>query len=190
MHALKIRTCRLAAVLAAAGLMATPAMAQTVEELTVTARIGPDGEPQALSRAVSFADLDLTTPEGKQALKRRIADTAFDLCRDLGESPLAVIPPLPSCQQSAINSTRKQLRQVYAEARPRSFAAYDTSSDVSDTAVDPITYEEAPAPETAPPASYTTRTITNGPVADTAENRARFGGPMSNAGQRTAPAGN
>lgn len=32
--------------------------------------------------------------------------------------------------------------------------------------------------------------ITNGPVPDTAENRARFGQPMSNAGKRTAPAGN
>ena len=33
-------------------------------------------------------------------------------------------------------------------------------------------------------------TISNGPVPDTAENRARYGGPMSHAGQRTAPVGN
>jgi hypothetical protein len=39
-------------------------------------------------------------------------------------------------------------------------------------------------------ASVTTSTVTNGPVPDTAENRAKYGAPMSNAGKRTAPAGN
>jgi hypothetical protein len=34
------------------------------------------------------------------------------------------------------------------------------------------------------------RTVTNGPVADTPENRERYGEPLSNAGRRTAPAGN
>ena len=32
--------------------------------------------------------------------------------------------------------------------------------------------------------------ITNGPVPDTAENRAKYGGPDSNAGNHTKPAGN
>jgi hypothetical protein len=32
--------------------------------------------------------------------------------------------------------------------------------------------------------------ITNGPVPDTPENRAEYGGPMSRAGQMTTPAGN
>lgn len=32
--------------------------------------------------------------------------------------------------------------------------------------------------------------ITNGPVPDTPENRAKYGDPMSRAGKRTAPAGN
>ncbi len=40
------------------------------------------------------------------------------------------------------------------------------------------------------PGTVTTRTITNGPVPDTAENRAKYGQPMSRAGKRTAPAGN
>lgn len=38
-------------------------------------------------------------------------------------------------------------------------------------------------------ANVTTRVVTNGPVADTAENRAKFQ-PLSNAGRRTKPAGN
>jgi hypothetical protein len=41
-----------------------------------------------------------------------------------------------------------------------------------------------------PSVTMTTSTVTNGPVPDTAENRAKYGSPMSNAGKRTAPAGN
>ena len=40
------------------------------------------------------------------------------------------------------------------------------------------------------PGTVTTRTVTNGPVPDTAENRAKYGQPMSRAGKRTTPAGN
>ena len=38
--------------------------------------------------------------------------------------------------------------------------------------------------------AMTTRTVTNGPVPDTPENRAKYGKPMSNAGKRSTPAGN
>ena len=40
------------------------------------------------------------------------------------------------------------------------------------------------------PGTVTTRTVTNGPVPDTAENRAKYGQPLSRAGKRTTPAGN
>ena len=40
------------------------------------------------------------------------------------------------------------------------------------------------------PASFTTAMVTNGPVPDTAENRAKYGQPMSRAGKRTAAKGN
>lgn len=39
-------------------------------------------------------------------------------------------------------------------------------------------------------AAVTTEVITNGPVPDTPQNRARYGQPMSNAGKVTAPKGN
>jgi hypothetical protein len=39
-------------------------------------------------------------------------------------------------------------------------------------------------------ATVTNTLVTNGPVPDTAANRAKYGSPMSNAGKRTAPAGN
>ena len=40
------------------------------------------------------------------------------------------------------------------------------------------------------PGTVTTRTVTNGPVPDTAENRAKYGQPLSRAGRRTAARGN
>lgn len=40
------------------------------------------------------------------------------------------------------------------------------------------------------PGTVTMRTVTNGPVPDTAENRAKYGQPLSRAGKRTAAAGN
>lgn len=39
-------------------------------------------------------------------------------------------------------------------------------------------------------ASVTSMTVTNGPVPDTAENRAKYGQPMSRAGKRTPAKGN
>jgi hypothetical protein len=44
--------------------------------------------------------------------------------------------------------------------------------------------------ETGAPGTVTTQVVTNGPIPDTAENRAKYGQPMSHAGKRTAPAGN
>ena len=39
-------------------------------------------------------------------------------------------------------------------------------------------------------ATVTNATVTNGPVPDTAENRAKYGQPMSHAGKRTPAKGN
>ena len=46
------------------------------------------------------------------------------------------------------------------------------------------------APTYSTGATVTTRVVTNGPIPDTPENRARYGGPMSRAGKNTAPVGN
>lgn len=48
----------------------------------------------------------------------------------------------------------------------------------------------ADASATAPAATFTNMTVTNGPVPDTAENREKYGEPMSRAGKRTAARGN
>lgn len=40
------------------------------------------------------------------------------------------------------------------------------------------------------PGTVTTQVVTNGPIPDTRENRAKYGQPISHAGKRSAPAGN
>lgn len=66
-----------------------------------------------------------------------------------------------------------------------SVSAGDSSASVGTTA--------APAATSAGVNASTganVQLITNGPVPDTPENRDKYGDPMSNAGKRTAPAGN
>lgn len=63
-------------------------------------------------------------------------------------------------------------------------------ADTGPTASTDVTAPAASATSYAQAASVTTTTVTNGPVADTPENRAKYGQPMSNAGKRTAARGN
>jgi hypothetical protein len=42
----------------------------------------------------------------------------------------------------------------------------------------------------ATPANVAVQTVASSPVPDTPANRAKYGGPMSHAGKKTAPAGN
>lgn len=179
-----------------AALAAAPAQAQEVDEITVMGSIGPDGQPQTLSRAVSFADLDLATDAGADELRVRIRATARDLCRQLGETGGAGVTP--SCVDQATRNALNDARLVIAAARsPAALAARsapppyvapvgEVASAADETAAD----VSATVPAVPAETTYTTTTITNGPVPDTPENRARFGGPLSNAGQRTTPAGN
>jgi hypothetical protein len=65
-------------------------------------------------------------------------------------------------------------------AEPAASASTDVTASAATTA----------AADTSASASFTSMTVTNGPVPDTAENRAKYGQPMSRAGKRTAVAGN
>ena len=179
----------LAVALAATGLtLAGAASAQTVDELTVTGVYG--SEAQRLSAVVSYADLDLTTESGADTLKSRISTTARDLCMKLGETNATSDSLVPSCERDARENAWNQAKDVIASATPRTMA---TAAPMSSPAPAPMAATSTTADVSASaPASvtYTNQLVTNGPVPDTAENRARFGGPMSHAGQRTAPAGN
>jgi UrcA family protein len=188
---------RLYAVVAAGVVLAgAPAFAQTVDELTVTGRLGPDGAPRSLSQAVSYGDLDLRLASDQAALKSRVRDAARGLCDRLGEGDAAYVPIVPSCRDAAYNDAISQVKIAIAEAPARNAYASAQAADASavapmdsdmaaaDAYVAPAAAVETPAP------TYTVRTVTNGPVPDTAENRSRYGAPLSRAGMNTAPTGN
>ena len=177
------------ALLTAAGvaLLSNPAGAQTVEELTVTGRLT---DAAALSQVVSYDDLDLTTSAGEDTLKSRIKDTAKDLCRRLGEANQGSTPLVPSCEAGAYRDAVPQMQLAVASATPRTDAAVAVTADppMASSAVAANTPAADAAATVAAP-TYTVQTTTNGPVPDTAANRRKYGGPMSNAGRRTAPSG-
>ena len=189
------RFCAAAAIAGFAALAAAPVVAQTVDEITVMGRMGPDGRPAELSRVITISDLDLATDAGVGALRVRVRDTARDLCRQLGETG-GGSGLLRSCEDEAVARAMNDAKPIIAARR--SGATYAVAAPPPAPYVAPVgeptasAAEEVSTPASAavPAPVYTTTTVTNGPVPDTPENRARFGGPMSNAGQRTAPAGN
>jgi UrcA family protein len=168
----------------AAGPIAAQSLgAQTVaDELTVTGRYGVGPNVRSLSTAVSYRDLDLTTQAGRDALSQRVRAAARDLCRRLGEPGNLGTAAAPSCERDAINSTRDQQRLAAANAVSPAYAAVPPAPAPAPLAPAAESYGQA--------ASVTTETVANQPVRDTPENRAAYGGPMSNGGRRTTPAGN
>lgn len=164
------------ATLAAAALVGAPALAQsTLDELTVTGQYNPrNGPPETLSQRVSYADLDLTRAAGRDELNLRIRAAATDVCKRVGAEPTGFQNLSSSCEQIAQRGAMSQVRKAFAGARAPSYA---------ENAV-------YPARDYSTDASATVSEITNGPVPDTTENRARYGGPMSRSGLRTSPKGN
>ncbi len=76
--------------------------------------------------------------------------------------------------------------QSAVQAPPQPAAADATASTTTTTdATTPAATQSA-----TPAASVTTTMVTNGPVPDTPENRAKYGQPLSNAGKKTAARGN
>lgn len=65
-------------------------------------------------------------------------------------------------------------------------AATDTTMP-ADTTMAPAPADTSMAPTQV---AANVQTVTNGPVPDTPENRAKYGQPMSHAGKKTAPVGN
>jgi UrcA family protein len=95
---------------------AHPAAAQTVEEVTVTARL-PETRATALAYPVSYRDLDLRTEVGRNELSRRIEITADYLCKRLGEEekePSSAY--LPSCRADAIGRAKAAAAAARDEA--------------------------------------------------------------------------
>ena len=101
-----------------------PAHAQPAsEDITVVGRYGrvPDSV-QSLSQVVSYADLDLSTPAGRDILRRRVALTARYLCDKLGESDTSSSPVVPSCRDAAVRDAMGRIGTIEAHFAPRGSA--------------------------------------------------------------------
>jgi UrcA family protein len=107
----------------AAVVPATSALAQnTVDEVTVTGHYGPDNAPTTLSLPVSYADLDLSTHEGRDMFKHRLSLTARYLCGKLGEDE-SNDALTPSCRDAAVRDAMAQARPIIAAYRAGTLGA-------------------------------------------------------------------
>jgi UrcA family protein len=188
------RAALLAGAALAAGALAGSASAQTtVEGLTVTGHWRAGENVRSLSAAVPYDDLDLNTYGGREVLKARVRDTARDLCDRLGESRTGDAL-VRSCEQDAMNSARQSVKLAIASHRMPMYAylpdePYVAPAGPTADATSAGGYA-ADVSAVAPAPSYSRQTVTNGPVPDTMENRGLYGGPLSNGGRATDPAGN
>ena len=99
--------------------MSYSALAQAPEEIIVTGRYGQVPESvRTLSQAVSYADLDLSTPTGRSILRQRVNLTARFLCDRLGESD-ASSPIVASCRDAAVSDAMTRVGTVEASFAPR-----------------------------------------------------------------------
>jgi len=99
-----------------------------------------------------------------------LADDPATMPQDAGHMPPAMTQPAPAADQSGV---------------PASAMTVDPATGAMIVRRDTLSPEQAAmlTPDSA-------NVVTNGPIPDTAENRARYGAPISNGGKRTAPAGN
>jgi UrcA family protein len=178
-----MRHLALATLTAAAALAGAPALAQNLDELTVTGH-GP--RAQSLSEAVSYADLDLTLRADRATLQRRVSDTAGRLCDQLNQDPATHHNMGKSCKDIAIRGALDQVRQAFADAGTSPAYVDAFGAPVSATVPDTPDASAAGYESNA----YTVSTLDNGPIPDTPANRALYGGPVSRAGQHTGARGN
>ena len=73
-------------------------------------------EPEAATRRVTYADLDLATQLGERALVRRVSSAVKEVCREeLGPWPLYYAET--SCRMLTWRDTKPQVAQAIARAR-------------------------------------------------------------------------
>ncbi len=113
----------------------------------------------------------------------------------LGGAALAQDPAPESPTPGSVTGDRNAAQPPTSDAPPSAGIAappVDTgvAAPTTTTTTTDVTARAPAATDAAQPASVTTMTVTNGPVPDTAENRAKYGQPLSRAGKRTAARGN
>ena len=99
-----------------------------------------------------------------------LAQDPAALPQDAANMPPAAIQPAPAADQSGT---------------PASAMTIDPATGAMVVRQDSVSPQQA-----AMLKAGDANVVTNGPIPDTAENRARYGAPISNGGKRTAPAGN
>ncbi len=95
---------------------------------------------------------------------------------------------MPPVEASASTETSSEVNTAPADTTTSSTMSTDTTSSTMPTGTTSPVASSATSFGTG--VSVTTTTLTNGPVPDTAENRAKYGQPMSRAGKRTSARGN
>jgi hypothetical protein len=95
-----------------------------------------------------------------------------------------IIADHPSCAQAPLTPSANATDTSAVSAdTSASYSSATTTAEASPPVVSTTSYQpQAP--------TVTNQLVTNGPVADTPENRARYGQPMSRAGKMTKPVGN
>ncbi len=133
--------------------------------------------PQFAAAQAAPSDTSVRNPDAQVPVTKALSPTGRTL-NDANSAPAetpaeaASIAPAPTASASSdVAATASAAPLPAAEPMPTIAAA-------------------APMASTDASATVTTSLVTNGPVADTPENRARFGQPLSNAGRRTAARGN
>ncbi|HEY1560481.1 MAG TPA: hypothetical protein VGF71_06290 [Caulobacteraceae bacterium] len=100
---------------------------------------------------------------------------------------LAMAVPSVSLAQAAPDQTSPP-QAAPDQAAPAPAPAAETAGVNASTG--PVPADQLPPGQASALAAGDNQLITNGPVPDTPANRAKYGGPNSRAGRRTAPAGN
>ena len=115
------------AMLAAAGatLIGASAYGQAMEVVTVEAvreiivgksSIGAPIKELSVRSRVSYADLDLSTPAGANALKKRVEDVAKSSCKEIKVDVPAEGSTVEKCIKDAIAGAAPQIDKAVAEA--------------------------------------------------------------------------
>ena len=77
----------------------------------------------SLTAAISYRDLDLTTKDGRAALRHRVWKTAERLCAQVGEIHISGASAALSCEDQALYSAAQQQHDAIARATTATYSA-------------------------------------------------------------------
>lgn len=81
----------------------------------VLAVAAPAAADEKVTAVVSFADLDLAAPAGRETLERRIAAAVINVCGEPGINSLRFIKAVEECRAKATEDAMAQLESHLAK---------------------------------------------------------------------------